>query len=184
MFGKFLIPAIAVLPAAPSAAAVTVLGASSARLCFEAAESAALPSNDSLDRCDAALSEEAISGHDTVATYVNRGILKLRRGDVAAAVADFDEAIARDPKEPEAYLNKGSALMRNPATVRAALPLFTTALEYRTSRPAIAYYGRALAHEELGNIRAAYFDFQRAAAADPKWREPAAELARFTVRKN
>ncbi len=184
MFGKFLISAIAVLAATPSAAAVTVLGSSSARLCFEAADSQGLPTGDSLDHCDAALREEALGTYETVATYVNRGILKLRRGDVTAAVADFDEAIARDPNQPEAYLNKGSALMRNPATVRAALPLFSAALEHKTSRPAIAYYGRALAHEELGNIRAAYFDFKRAAAADPKWREPVAELARFTVRRN
>ena len=34
---------------------------------------------------------------DLVATYVNRGILKLRRGQIEAAIADFDAALRLDP---------------------------------------------------------------------------------------
>ena len=68
----------------------------------------------------------------SVATHVNRGILRLRRGLVDEAVADFDRAIALDPEQPEAYLNKGAALIRrqNPAE---ALQLFTVALERNTT---------------------------------------------------
>jgi hypothetical protein len=44
-----------------------------------------------------------------------------------------------------------------------------------------AYYYRGAAHEEAGNTRAAYDDYQRAASIAPNWRSPSAELARFQV---
>lgn len=175
--------AFAILLAAssvPALGAVTVIGSSSARLCFEAADSPLTPRLRDIEYCDTAFSEEALSHHDTVATHVNRGILKLRRGNVDDAIADFDRAMALDPDQPEAYLNKGAALIRleNPAE---ALGLFTAALEYRTTRPAIAHFGRAIANEELGNVRAAYQDYQRASELDPDWQDPRTELRRFRV---
>ena len=127
-----------------------------------------------------AFSEEALSQRDIVATHVNRGILRLRRGQVDAAIADFDQAITLDPRQPEAYLNKGAALIRleNPAEAQR---LFTVALERNTQRPEIAHFGRAIANEELGNLRAAYNDYQRASQLDPNWQEPRIELSRFRI---
>ena len=151
-------------------------------MCFEAADSIAYPTRDSLDHCDAAIGGQALSAPDQVATYVNRGILRSRLGNLEGALVDFDAALAIDANQPEAYLNKGVVLMRreNPD---AALPLFTQALENKTRRPALAYYGRGIAHEELGNLKSAYADYTRAVAEDPKWKEPKRELARFVVRK-
>ena len=167
----------------PAFGAVTVIGSSSARMCFEAADSPMYPSMRDVGRCDSALAEEALSRHDTVATHVNRGILRLRRGQVHDAIADFDAAIAMDPNQPESYLNKGAALIRlnNPAE---ALQLFTIALERNTRRPEIAHFGRAIANEELGNVRAAYFDYRRASELDPDWADPRTELRRFRVVPN
>jgi tetratricopeptide (TPR) repeat protein len=177
-----LIAAAATTIAAPAVAAVTVLGSSSARLCFEAAESVVSPTRASLDHCNAALGGEAQSKYDLVATHVNRGILRSRFGDVGGALKDFDSALSLDPNQPEAYLNKGVVLIReNSAT--AALPLFTIALEKKTRRPALAYYGRGVAHEDLGNLKSAYADYQRAVAEDPKWKAPRSDLARFSVRR-
>lgn len=171
--------------AAPAGAAVTVLGSSSARLCYEAAESDLPSSVTEIAECDKALRvDENLTPHEIVATYVNRGILLLRKGEMAAALADFDAAILRDPNEPEAYLNKGAALMRDAANAAAALPLFTAALDHETSKPALAYYGRGLAHELLGDVKSAYFDYKKATEADPAWSKPQEELARFTVRSN
>ena len=53
-----------------------------------------------------------------------------------------------------------------------------------TRRPAIAYYGRAVAHELGGNVKQAYRDYRQASLIEPKWRDPQTELARFTVRRN
>ncbi|MFN3388558.1 MAG: tetratricopeptide repeat protein [Allosphingosinicella sp.] len=162
------------------AAQAVVLGHSSARLCYEAADSRGATTKQSLDRCDQALAEEALSRHDEVATYVNRGILKLRQNRIDAAIADFDAAIARDPDQAEAYLNKGVASLRREQWAQA-LPLFDTALAKETIRPAIAHYGRAVAHEMGGNVRQAYNDYREASRLAPKWRDPQVELSRFTV---
>lgn len=181
-FGKiFLLPA-AVLFSAPLAAGVTVVGSSPARICYEAAEAVARPSRDQVDQCNVALTGNLLSPYEKVATHVNRGILLVRWGSIESGISDFDRAIALDPDQPEAYLNKGAALVRL-GNARAALPLFTAALEKNTKRPAIAYYGRGVAFEELGNIRLAYLDFRRASEADPKWSAPREELSRFSIRK-
>lgn len=176
----FLLAAAVAIVGAPAAAAVFVVGNTDARLCYEAADSPMLPQVRDLRRCDEALLHENLSNYETVATHVNRGILRLRRGFTDEAVADFDRAIHLDPEQPEAYLNKGAALIRrqNP---QEALQLFTVALERNTSRPAIAHYGRAVANEALGNVRAAYLDYRRASELDPEWAEPRTELARFRV---
>jgi tetratricopeptide (TPR) repeat protein len=168
------------LAAAPANAAVTVLGSTAARACFEAAESGAR-GGEGLDRCDEALAQESLTDHDATATYVNRGILKLRLGRLDEAVADFDKAIARDPGEAEAYVNKGMATLKQGAW-REALALFDEGLRRRTRRPAIAYFGRAVANELGGNVKQAYFDYRQASLLEPKWRDPQVELARFTVR--
>jgi tetratricopeptide (TPR) repeat protein len=169
------------LVAGPAAAAVTVVGNSMARSCYEAADSKTLPRPADFDTCDRALSEEPLSAADIVATHVNRGILHARRGDMARAIADFDAASARDPAQPEAYFNKAAVLLRNGGADQA-VPLFSKAIENRTRFMAGAYYGRAIAQEDLGNVKAAYLDYRRASELAPKWAEPKLELARFTVR--
>ena len=182
---KFLVTAAAALVAIPAAAssAVTVIGNSAARLCFESAEAELPPQRDAIDRCNEALSDSALSLGDTVATHVNRGILRSRRDDIAGALADFDRASALDPNEPEAYLNKGLVLAIKADQAREALPLFTVALERKTKRPELAYFGRAAANEDLGDLKSAYSDYQLAMTADPRWEAPRVELARFSVRR-
>jgi tetratricopeptide (TPR) repeat protein len=177
----FLLAAGLAAIALPATAAVTVLGNSSARMCFDAADSRSTPTPDLVGRCDTALSQENLTRYDTVATLVNRGILKMRLNSLDDAIRDFDDAIARDPDEAEAYLNKGMALLKEPEGYDAAGPLFSTALEKRTRRPAVAYYGRAVANELGGHVKEAYFDYREASRIEPKWRQPQAELARFTV---
>ena len=178
---KALVAASLAAFAIPAAAAVTVLGASSARLCYEAAE-ARSPAPSALQWCNRALGEEAITRDEEVATYVNRGILKLRGGKVEESIADFDTAIELDPKEPEAYLNKGMAYLHSPERAEEAIALFGEALAKKTRRPAVAHYGRAVAHEAQGRVKQAYFDYREASRLEPKWREPKIELARFQVR--
>lgn len=180
MLSKKIILAALVATGAPASAAVFTIGNSDARLCYEAADTTFMPSTHDLRRCDDALLHDNLTTNEIVATHVNRGILRLRRGMVDEAIADFDRAIALDPEQPEAYLNKGGALIRreNPAE---ALQLFTVALERNTSRPAVAHYGRGVANEQLGNVAAAYADYRMASQLAPEWREPRAELTRFRV---
>jgi len=177
---KIVITALLVACAAPAAASVLVIGSSDARLCFEAADSPMLPQVRDLRHCDDALSEGGLTNYDAVATHVNRGILRLRRNLIDEAIADFDSATQLDPSQPEAYLNKGAALMQRRNASEAA-QLFTVALEHNTQRPAVAHYGRAMANEELGNVREAYRDYQMASQLAPDWSAPRADLQRFRV---
>jgi Tfp pilus assembly protein PilF len=163
------------------AASVIAVGGGYASACYAAAESQEI-GPDSLDVCDRALEEEALTYDDRVATHVNRGIVFLRRGSLVSAQADFDRALKLDPNEPEAWLNKAILVARH-GNGRDALPLVTKALEKGTRRPAVAYFVRAMAYEASGNAGAAYQDFKRARSLAPDWREPVAELARFQIRQ-
>lgn len=177
----FLFTASAIV-SMPASSAVMVIGSTSARICYEAAEGRSPPNAYQLEQCDHALVEEAMIPRNVAATHVNRGVLRVRTGRVEEAVGDFDAAMALYPDEPEAYLNKGAALIRA-GQPQAAVPLFGMALERNTRKPAFAYYGRAMAYEDLGNLQLAYSDYKRASAAAPRWNRPRVELSRFAVRR-
>lgn len=172
--------AVAILPSAAAASVITI-GGGYAEACYEAAEAHETTAR-SLDTCDRALAEEALFANDRVATLVNRGIIRLRRGSLVDAEADFNSALSLNPAEPEAWLNKAILYARHRDS-REALPFVAKALENKTRHPEVAYFVRAMAHEDSGNIAAAYRDFQRARSLAPKWREPVTELARFQVRR-
>jgi tetratricopeptide (TPR) repeat protein len=181
--GRLLLIAALAATSAPAAAAVSVIGNSNARMCYEAAEARTVSTLGSVDRCDQALVDENLSTYDETATYVNRGILKLRLNRIESAIADFDAAIQRDPNQAEAYVNKGIAMLRRDGGWSDAVALFDAGIEKRTRRPAIAYYGRAVANEMGGRIKQAYLDYRQASLIEPKWRDPKTELSRFTVRQ-
>lgn len=173
--------AVAGLLATPASAGVQVVGSSVGYSCFQAAETSN-DSKDALVNCDFAIKSGLLSYRDTVATFVNRGIVKINRESYQEAIRDFDRAIAMDPNQAESYLNKGSALLRMGASPSLAVPLMTEALERNTRRPELAYYGRAIAHELAGDVQSAYYDYKRAQEAAPHWKDPAEELTRFQVR--
>lgn len=169
-----------VLPMSAGHAGIITIGEGFARSCYEASE-AHDSSPSTIQACNLAFTEQALDFHDTVATHVNRGILYYLSGDLAAANRDYDRAIQLNPNEPEAWLNKGMAALkaRNSA---AAMPMFERALQLRTVRPALAHYGRAIVHEDNGNVRMAYADLQRARELEPNWTLPVEELKRYIVR--
>ena len=176
----FLLAAAAAIPTASSAFPnIQVLGNTLARTCYEAAD-ANRDYMDGLRHCDQAL-QQSLFDNDRVATLVNRGILRMRVGNLDGAVEDFDAAIARDPNQAEAYLNKGWALLRRDGWDQA-VPLFTAALDKQTIRPAVAHLGRGMAYETGGKFKLAYRDYRQASSLAPSWSRPKVELARFQVR--
>ena len=156
------------------------LGAVYARGCLEAAERKRAPGS-ALRLCDSALLDAALPARERAATHVNRGIVHMQARNVAAALADYDTAIRIAPNAAEAYVNKGIALIGLGDRDAEAVRLFDAALARNPLRPAIAYYSRAIANEQLGRTRAAYEDYSRAAQLDPDWPDPAAQLQRFRV---
>ncbi len=182
MRGLSLVTTFAATALAASAnASVVTVGGGFAESCYRAADGQTAKASE-LDACNQALAQQALTSEDKVATYVNRGILHLRRVNLDLANVDFDKAIALDPHQPEAWLNKAILNVRYGKS-REALPLVAKALENRTRRPALAYFVRGVANEDSGNITAAYNDLRRAQALEPSWREPAIELKRYQVRR-
>lgn len=180
---RFIAAALAstlAMSATASQAAITVFGTDAARRCYLAAQAESKSVSD-MRTCDDALSQRELSGRDRVATHVNRGILHVVSGRFDRGIADYDRAIALDADEPDAYLNKGLALLRRDRDGASAVELLTIAIERGTREPAIAYYSRGVANEFKGDIRAAYFDLRRAQELAPDWEAPARDLERYQV---
>lgn len=175
------VSAVALTAALPAYAGVMVVGGSYAEGCFKAAEQHN-STLESLNTCDRAFTEEALSHDDEMATYVNRGILRMMRSDYSRAHSDFSTAISMSPDRSEPYLNMAILQFKHGRSAEA-LPLFSKAIELGTEVPEIAYYGRGLANEDVGNLKAAYADLQRATSLKPKWEAPARDLARYQVRR-
>lgn len=160
-------------------AAVTVIGGGLAQACSEAALSG---ENDIkfVTLCTAALDGEFLSPRDKAGTYVNRGVIKLRRGAYAEATKDFDYAVRVKPDMGEAYVNRGAASLGLHRWAQS-LPDINKAIELGVQEPAKAYYNRALAYEGLDDAKSAYFDYQKALELQPDWDAPREQLTRFSV---
>lgn len=158
--------------------AVTVLGGGMARLCSYAAlagESDATAESN----CTMALGE-AMSPLDRAGAFVNRGVMKLRRKEFAAARADFDSALQTKPDLGEAFLNRGAASL-GARRFAESLTDLNRALELGVQQPEKAFYNRGLAHERLGQRDAAYQDYTRALTLKPEWDQPRTELTRLSL---
>ena len=175
-----LATAVAAL-AGSTQAAVTVIGGGMAHDCSKAALSGVSDAKyEAL--CTLALDTELLSLRDRAGTYVNRGVLKLRRKEFASASYDFNRAVITKPDLGEAYVNRGAAAVGNRRFAEGLTDL-NKALELGVEEPEKAYYNRALAYEGLDNMKAAYFDYQKAIELKPDWELPKKELVRFTVER-
>jgi len=115
-------------------------------------------------------------------SFNNRGVLYFSSADYIHALEDFESAVRKNPSLGQAHLNRGyalSALQRWQESIDA----INTGISL-TDEDAKAFYVRGIAHEELGNVRQAYLDYQRAANIDPEWSEPREALARFSIRQD
>ncbi|MGZ5986944.1 MAG: tetratricopeptide repeat protein, partial [Caulobacteraceae bacterium] len=141
-------------------AAVTVIGGGLAEACSKAALSGKTETR--FERvCTEALETEQLSPRDKAGTYVNRGVLKLRRLDWGDATKDFNAAVHMQPTMGEAYVNRGAAAIGDHRYAES-LPDLNRAIELGTEEPAKVYYNRALAYEGLDDVKSAYFDYQKA----------------------
>lgn len=170
---------LAIAAAGDARAAVTVIGGGMAQACSDAAVGG---ENDLKfqDVCTQALETEFLNQRDRAGTYINRGVLRLRRGSYAEATTDFDQAVRIKPDMGEAYVNRGAASLGQ-RLYAESLPDINKGLELGVLEPAKAYYNRALAYEGLDDPKSAYFDYQKALEINPEWDAPRNQLVRFTV---
>ena len=167
--------------AGPAWSGVTVLGGG--EMSARCSSAASQPGRDAaaIPVCSLAIASDAVVGHDLAGLYVNRGVLELRETQVAPAHTDFDMAISIDPALGEAWVDRGAALIAE-RRWRDGVDDIDRGLALGSSEPEKAYFNRALAEENLNDIRAAYLDYVKAQSLAPAWQAPREELTRFTVR--
>ena len=165
-----------------AAASVLVIGNSLAGSCSRAAVGGARDVR-TIDVCTRALQQEALDTRPLASTYVNRGVVRMRRGDVANARADFERAVEVDPRLGEAFVNRGSVHIVE-GRLQEGLQDTNTGLSLGVKEPEHAYYNRAVVRELLADEKGAYLDYRKAASLDPDWSLPRTQLARFTVVRN
>lgn len=151
--------------------------ASHARACNDFAAAGNI-SDAALARCTRALREEAGNRGNLVVTRLNRGNIYMGRHEPQLAIADFDAAIALDPRNAEARLNKGVALVVL-EQYGPAIAIVTESLSLGVNEPHKAYYTRAAAREALGDLRGALEDYTTALEIRPDWGLADAEIQRL-----
>ncbi len=162
---------------------VTILGVSPLAACANAAADArrtGIGTRFALEMCDRAIQTWPLSQIDLAVAYVNRSVIDLVRADAASAIADTHAAIRLDATLAEAWLDRGIALSgvhRSSEAIRD----FAVALHLNIAKPELAYFDRAMAREDSGDLKGAYADYRHAADLNPGWAKPREELARFTV---
>jgi len=183
MIGKalFALGATCIFAGAANAHSISVLGTNAdAVACFRAAD-AENRQPAAIDTCTKALREGDLSAYDRMATLVNRGIVQFRLESFDAALADFDAAMALQPNQPDAMINRGITMLAAGQDIDASLAFIDRGIERGPQRPWVGYYGRAVANELAGRDAAAYRDYRRAQELQPGWELPRRALARFSV---
>jgi tetratricopeptide (TPR) repeat protein len=175
-----LVPALLVAETAQSA--VTVMGNTVAKSCYDYAKKGR---DDlfALSTCDQALKEASILGRDYAATFVNRGIIRMRRKDFDGAMSDYARAKLIQPKLGDIFANEAVVYLFT-SRPKDALTALNTALEYGSTEPHSVYYNRGVAYRFLGDAPKAYYDFKKALELKPDWDMPTKQLADFTVTSN
>lgn len=172
--------ALAATLTATASAQVFVVGGGLARECFDEAKSGDYVFRLAEETCSRALREETMTRDNRAATYVNRGVIRMREGEYEQALEDYSRAVDLVPDLGAAFLNEGAAHIYQKNFESALQPL-NRAIELNSTDIFAAYYNRAIARENTGDVAGAYYDFQKALELKPGWELAEKQLSRFTV---
>lgn len=171
------------LAATPMASAqVMVLGKGLGKECYDAVKYEKKSFRSAERICTEALTAGNLNYKNRSATFINRGILRMRYGQYDAALADYSSAERLRAEEGPLYLNRGAALIYK-KDFDAALVDLNRAIELETQDIFAAYYNRAIAKENTGDLQGAYFDFQKALELKPDFEQAKWQLDRFIVKE-
>jgi tetratricopeptide (TPR) repeat protein len=187
-----MLPAAGLYPVAAFAQNnVIFMGTGYARMCSDAAHApdeakkfeltGSRVSLTSMEVCTLAIDLPEMGPIDRAGSYNNRGVLHFTQNNFALALADFEAAIRLNDKLALAHANRGYALAAQQRWAES-IESFDRGLALGTTEAARAHFNRAIAYEELGDLRAAYQDYLRASELAPDWEDPKLELTRFSVR--
>lgn len=122
----------------------------------------------SLSRCRRAIDADAGGAEGEAGAALGEGLRRAWQRDWRPAIAAFDRAIARDSRNPLAWLNRGLTHQRsgNPASARADLD---EAIRL-APRAARGWYVRSLLRREQGDAEGAHQDAARAVRLNGRYR--------------
>jgi tetratricopeptide (TPR) repeat protein len=162
-------------------ASTLILGGGMAKDCSTAAIDGRSDQK-SILACTTALETENLTFRDRARTYVNRGVLQMRQRAFSNARSDFDAAAKIDPELGEAWVNRGATYVGEERFSEGRAEI-DKGLALGVKDPEKAWFNRGMANEGLGDLKAAYQDYSKAAELNPAWDAPKNELARFTVKR-
>ena len=108
MYRSIALTIAASLAAGAASAQVFVIGEGLARDCFDLAKSDNYLFRTAEQTCSRALQEETLTRPNRAATYVNRGVIRMREGNYEDALQDYGRATEIQPELGAAYLNEGA----------------------------------------------------------------------------
>jgi lipoprotein NlpI len=114
--------------------------------------------------CTRILDDSKVKPKGRAAAYYNRGNANSAKGDLAAAIADYDEALKLDPKNARALANRGTA-HSDKGDAQAAIADFDEAIK-RDPRLASAHFNRANAYAAKAEVDRAIADYTAAIKYD------------------
>ncbi|MEG4457237.1 TerD family protein [Microcoleus sp. N9_A1] len=118
-------------------------------------------------RANRAVISQRVAIAQKAATFSNQGSLKIQKGDVPGAIANFTQALALNPNIPQAYLGLGIATGQQ-GNKQQAIYNYDRALQFNPNL-AEAYFGRGQAYYELGNKQKAIGDYEQAIRVNPNY---------------
>jgi tetratricopeptide (TPR) repeat protein len=169
--------AVVVAVAGASYASTRVLGSGLAANCSNLALAGEFDRT-TLDTCTLALEQEALGPDNAAKTYVNRGVVHMRRASLRDARDDFRQAERLMPRLPEIYVNRGVVLIKEQRW-REAVAELDRGIALKPEEIEKAYYDRALAREQLDDFMGAYADYNMALKVNPDFEPARKQLTRF-----
>lgn len=146
-------------PNAQSAAAPATQGARATARDFAACAQVG-DHNAAIAGCTRVIEDGKQKPKGRVAAYYNRGNAQAAKGDQAAAIADYDEALKLEPKNARVLNNRGTA-RSEAGDADAAIADFSEAIQH-DKRYASAYFNRANAYAAKGETNRAIEDYAAA----------------------
>ncbi|MEP6515954.1 TerD family protein [Microcoleus vaginatus FACHB-2002] len=118
-------------------------------------------------RANRAVISQRVAISQKAANFSNQGSLKVQKGDVPGAIANFTQALTLNPNIPQAYLGLGIATAKQ-GNKQQAIYNYDRALQFNPNL-AEAYFGRGQAYYELGKKQQAIGDYEQAIRVNPNY---------------
>ena len=116
-----------------------------------------------IDACTRAISSGAFTGLELAKLHTNRGVELKQKGDLDAALKDYDASIRLNPGDFFAFNNRAN-VRRDKGDIAGAIADYSEAVRLEPAYAA-AYTSRGLVQERAGDLEKARESFNAALAA-------------------